>query len=97
MSKNLTKEQVYALARLARLSLTEEEIETYRKDLSSILDYFETLNTANTDGVEPTSQITGLENVTREDRVKKQPTTPEELLKSAPASQSGYIKVRRMI
>ena len=50
--------------------LKPEEIDTLSKDLSEILNYVELLSTVDTDGVEPTYQVTGLKNVWREDQVK---------------------------
>jgi len=67
----LSTEEVKKVAQLARLNLSEEELELYRGQLSSILDYVGQLKEVNTDGVEPTSQVTGLANVTREDIVEK--------------------------
>ena len=97
MSKKLSKEQVVHLARLAKLELSEDEIEKYQEDLSSILEYFEMLQDVDTTGLEPTSQVSGLTNVMRQDAVQEQKASPESLLMGAPRSQDGYIKVHRMI
>ncbi len=72
MKKKLLKlsdEEVRHIANLANLFLTEEEVKKFQKQLSETLKYVEVLNELKTDGIEPTSQVTGLENVTREDRV----------------------------
>lgn len=63
----LTRDEVEHLGRLARLVLTEEEKERYATELSAILDYVEQLQEVNTTDVEPTSQVTGLEDVYRDD------------------------------
>lgn len=65
----LTKEQVRHIAKLARIELKDDEVEKYSTQLSGILDYMNILNEVNTDGVEPTSQVTGLQNVSRPDTV----------------------------
>lgn len=96
MSK-LTREQVLKLAKLSQLQLSEEEIEQYRKELSSILDYVERLNEVDVTGLKPTFQVTGLQSVMREDVAKKQQAEPDELLKRAPHTEGRYIKVGRMI
>ena len=96
MSK-LSREQILKLATLSRLRLTDDEIAKYKKDLSSILDYVERLEAADTKGLEPTYQVTGLLNRTREDVVVAQQATPDELLKRVPRTHDRYIKVGRMI
>src|SRR4051812_44132427 len=68
MSK-LTREDVLKLARLARLQLSDEEVEEYSSELSQILEYVEQLGTVDVTGLQPTNQITGLTNVMRPDEV----------------------------
>lgn len=93
----LTRDDVLKLARLARLDITEEEIEAYRKELSAILEYVAQLDNVDVTGLEPTTQVTGLRNVMRDDQVKDYGVSHEELLRLAPKSQDGHIKVNRMI
>lgn len=93
----LTREDVLKLARLARLDLTDEEVEAFRKEMSAILGYVAHLDQADVAGLEPTSQVTGLKNVTREDEVVDYGVSPADLLRLAPKSQDGQIKVNRMI
>lgn len=66
----LTRDEVEHLGRLARLALTEEEKGRYATELSAILEYVEQLQEVDTTDVEPTSQVTGLEDVYREDVVR---------------------------
>lgn len=66
----LTRDEVEHLGRLARLALTDEEKERYATELSAILEYVEQLQEVDTTDVEPTSQVTGLEDVYREDAVQ---------------------------
>ena len=93
----LTRDDVLKLARLARLELTEDEIETYRTQLSAVLDYVAQLQEADVEGLEPTTQVTGLTNVTRADELVDYGVTAEDLLRLAPQSEDGHIKVKRMI
>ncbi len=93
----LTREQILKLAKLSRLSLTEDEIAKYQKELGDILDYVKRLESVDVSGLKPTYQVTGLSNVTREDVVVDAQADPKQLLKNAPKSQDGYIKVGRMI
>ncbi|HEX9153352.1 MAG TPA: Asp-tRNA(Asn)/Glu-tRNA(Gln) amidotransferase subunit GatC [Candidatus Saccharimonadales bacterium] len=93
----LTREDVLKLARLARLDLTDEEVEAFRKEMSDILKYVAQLNDADITGLEATSQVTGLKNVMREDQVLDYGISPEDLMRLAPKKQNGQIKVNRMI
>lgn len=93
----LSREDVLKLAKLARLRLTEAEVEEFSGELSAILAYVEQLQSVDVDGLGPTAQVTGLTNVTRPDRIKDYGYQPADLLKNVPATQDGQIKVNRMI
>lgn len=93
----LTREDVLKLARLARLHLTDDEVEAYRQELTRVLEYVAQLNAVNVEGLEPTTHVTGLKNVTREDEVIDYGVSPEDLLRLAPKTQDNHIKVKRMI
>lgn len=104
----LTKQQVQHVATLARIGLTPAEVEKFQTQLSGILDYVEQLNEVNTDGVEPTAQVTGLTNVTREDEVHAKGQSASgrktgslaneaDLLKSSPLPiEDNQIKVKNV-
>jgi aspartyl-tRNA(Asn)/glutamyl-tRNA(Gln) amidotransferase subunit C len=87
------KIDVLHIAKLANLPLKKEEIEKYEKQLSSILEYIEKLQKVNTDNVKETSQVTNLENITRDDT-----TTPslsqDEALSNTNNKQKGLFKVK---
>lgn len=93
----LTRDVVLKLAQLSRLKLTDEEIERFREELSSILDYVEVLDSVDTKGLEPTYQVTGLKNVMREDKVRDYQAKPADLLKNAPAVEKNQFKVKRVL
>jgi aspartyl-tRNA(Asn)/glutamyl-tRNA(Gln) amidotransferase subunit C len=93
----LSRDDVLKLARLARIDLTEEEIEEFATEFSAILAYVETLQTVDVAGLEPTSQVTGLTNVTRPDTVRSYGYETDDLRHNLPAMQDDQIKVRRMI
>ena len=76
----LTEQQVRHVAKLARLSLTDDEVKKFSGQLSGVLEYVDILKEVDTDGVEITSQVTGLKNVLRKDEVVKSESTREELL-----------------
>lgn len=93
----LTREDVLKLARLSRLHLTDDETEHFQTEISAILQYIDQLQSVDLDDLKPTNQVTGLTNVVRPDEEKAYGPTPEELLKNAPATQDGHIKVKRML
>jgi aspartyl-tRNA(Asn)/glutamyl-tRNA(Gln) amidotransferase subunit C len=93
----LTTEEILKLAKLARLKLSDAELERYKSELDEILGYVEMLSSVDTDNLEPTNQVTGLVNVFRADDVKEYVAKPDELLKQTPDHDGRYIKVKRMI
>ncbi len=94
----LTRDDILHLARLARLKLSDEEIEKLQQELGSILGYVEQLQQVDLKGLTPTTQVTGLTNVFREDEVVDYSATPDKLVKLAPAPQAdNHIKVKRMV
>jgi aspartyl-tRNA(Asn)/glutamyl-tRNA(Gln) amidotransferase subunit C len=93
----LTRDDVLKLAHLARLDLTEEEVEEFSGELTAILEYVEQLGSVDVKGLEPTHQVTGLTNVTREDEIRDYGYEPKTLLKNLPNQQADHIKVKRML
>lgn len=88
-------EDVKHVAKLARLELTETEIEKFSKQLGDILKYVEQMNEVDTQGVEPMAHPIPVVNVMREDIVKYE-QTKEELMKNAPAEEDGFFKVPKI-
>lgn len=84
----LSKDQVKKVAKLANLPLTEVEEETYSDQLSKILDYIDQLNSVNTNGVEPTYNVTGQSNVMREDEMAES-LSQDEALQNSSNSKNG--------
>ena len=86
----IERDQVLHVARLARLRLTEEEIDRMTRELSTILDHIDKIGELDLDGVEPTSHVVELENVLREDVPR--PSIPRErALDGAPdAADEGF-------
>jgi aspartyl-tRNA(Asn)/glutamyl-tRNA(Gln) amidotransferase subunit C len=92
----LSKSEIEHIAKLARLKLSDNDATVYSKQLSDILDYVEKMNTVDTAGVEETSQVTGLTNIMREDRIIDS-GTHDELVDSAPEHGNGYVKVPKVL
>jgi len=92
----ISKKDVEKVAKLARLEISEDEKEKYVQQLGAILQFVEKLNEVDTQGVEPTAQITGLENVMRKDEVSRGENR-EKLLSNAPQTEDGFIKVKAVL
>jgi len=93
---SITVEQVDQIARLAKLEFSEEEKLEMAGQLAQIVGYVEKLNEIDTDDIEPTYHVIDINNVFREDEVKKSlPQT--EVLKNAPKSKLGYFSVPKVI
>ena len=91
----LSIEEVRHVANLARLGLSEEELEAMATQLSTILEYIDKLEEIDTSAISPTAQVGELTDVMREDEVA--PSLPQEAaLKNAPAREGGYLRVRAM-
>ncbi|RFU60615.1 Asp-tRNA(Asn)/Glu-tRNA(Gln) amidotransferase subunit GatC [Bacillus sp. V59.32b] len=88
----ISMDQVKHVAHLARLGITEQEAEKFTKQLDQIISFAEQLNELDTENVEPTSHVLDIKNVMRED-VAKQGLPVEEVLKNAPDSKDGQIRV----
>lgn len=95
---NLSKAEIQYIAKLARLELVDEELEKYGGQLSSILNYIDQLKEVDVKGVEPTAQVTGLENILRQDEVNDWDKEEiEQALADAPEREDRFIKVKRVI
>lgn len=90
----ITEDIVKHMASLARLKLTSVEVKKFSSQLDSVFDYMKILNEVDTDKVLPTSQVTGLKNVTRSDSVSAE-IDPEKLLKCSEMSlERNQIRVK---
>ena len=93
---SVTIEQVENIARLAKLSFSDEEKETFVEQFNQILNYMEKLNELDTTNVAPTYNVLELNNVMRPDEVRSW-LSQAEALANAPASSHGYFSVPKVI
>ncbi|MDP2690951.1 MAG: Asp-tRNA(Asn)/Glu-tRNA(Gln) amidotransferase subunit GatC [Candidatus Gracilibacteria bacterium] len=93
----LTKDDVRHVAKLARLHLTDEELDRFTGQLGSIFHHLDTLAEVDTDGVEETAQVNGLVNVDRDDPVLPSLDREDVLKTSERENERGMIKVRKSI
>lgn len=88
----IDRDQVLHVARLARLRLADDEIDTMSRELSSVLDHIEKISELDLDGVPPTSHVVEVENVLRPDEPR--PSWPRDrALAEAPDAAAGGFRV----
>ncbi len=92
----LSKEEIKRIAVLARIELSEQEVEGLQKDLSAVLDYVEDLKQVDTEGLQEIAQVTGLVNVQRMD-APEETQIREEIFSQAPEMKDGYFKVKAIL
>ncbi len=90
-------EDVKKVAKLSGLTLSDAECETYREQFAEILAYIDRLAGVDTNGVEPTYQVTGLVNVMRDDTVIDYGVDQKALLSNAPDALAAQLKVKRVL
>ncbi len=93
----IKREDIIHLGELSNFRLSETEIESLGKDLSEIIKYISQLNELDTDGVEPTYQVFEMENVWREDEIKEQGASREQLLAMTKEEKNNQIKVPKVL
>lgn len=93
----ISKDDVQYLAQLSNLQLADDEVDALRTDLENILGYIQQLSELDTTGVEPTYQVTDLQNVWRQDDIDDYGVSREALIALAPASEADQIKVPKVL
>jgi len=92
----LTREDVLHIALLARLSMTDTEVERFREQLSTILENFEKLQQVDTTNILPTAQPITLQNVVSDDEVAD--SLPQsQILANAPRKEENFFRVRAVL
>ena len=90
----ISKKNVEHVAKLAKLKLSNSEIDKFSKQLSEIITYVKELEKVDTLKIEPTSQTTGLENISRKDEINTESTlTQDEALSGTDSTHNGYFVV----
>ena len=98
MTQKISEDIVKHIAKLARIPVSDKEKKELTDGFNKTMDVVDKLFTVDVSGVEPTHQVTGLENVLREDGVKKENTfTQEEALKNAKRKHNGYFVVDQIL
>jgi aspartyl-tRNA(Asn)/glutamyl-tRNA(Gln) amidotransferase subunit C len=86
----IDREQVLHVAKLARLKLSDEEVERMSGELSAILEHVDNINELDLEGVEPTTHVVPLENVLREDEPRPSLSRERALEQAPDADESGF-------
>ncbi len=92
----ITRAEVEHVSRLARLALSDDELDSLTGEMDAILDYVEQLKGLDTDGIVPTAHAVPMENAFRDDVVRPS-FTPEQALSNAPDAADSAFRVRRVI
>jgi len=94
----INKDEIKHIAHLARLGLSAKEVNQYSKELSAVVDYIDQLKEVDTINIEPTAQVTGLVNRSRQDEVKFwNKKEVEHILEQAGSRLGEEIKVKRVL
>lgn len=93
----ISRDDVQHLAQLSSLALSDDELDNLQGDIGAILDYVAQLGELDTTGIEPTYQVTDLENVWRTDTIDDYSIDREALIALAPDSKDGQIKVPKVL
>ncbi len=91
-----TREEIQYVSRLAKMGVSEAEVETFARQLSDVLENFETLQQVDTDGVPPTTQPIPLDNLLRDDR-QKPSISQDDALANAPHREGEFFRIRAVL
>ena len=90
------KETVRHIALLARIGVTEQDLDSFGSQISRILENFKLLEEVDTDGVEPTGHSSDLISVSRPDVVQESPSK-EDMIANVPVMESDFVRIKRVL
>lgn len=97
----LSKEDVLGVSKLARLKLTDEQVDKFKLQMENVLELFDEVKNIDVDAIEETSQVSGLTNIVREDVVKYdedlRPDSSNDLLANTPRLEGTKIIVPKVM
>ncbi|MCK4340837.1 MAG: Asp-tRNA(Asn)/Glu-tRNA(Gln) amidotransferase subunit GatC [Phycisphaerae bacterium] len=96
MAAVIDEEQVWHIAKLARLNLSDDEVQLFAGQLAEIFAYFRILDTVDTEGVEPLAHALAVTNVLREDEPADS-LCSEKALANAPQREQGFFRVPKVL
>jgi aspartyl-tRNA(Asn)/glutamyl-tRNA(Gln) amidotransferase subunit C len=92
----LSREEVLHISRLARVAVSDADVEKMMEQLSNILENFEILREVDTEGVPPTAQSIALQNVMRDDQIAPS-LPPDDVLANAPRQEGEFFRVHAVL
>lgn len=96
MAQRITEDEVRHAARLARLELSEDDVNRFTRQLADVLDYMAQIESLDVDNVEPMAHPLEMPNVLRDD-APAQPLPREDALRNAPASDGTFFQVPKVL
>ena len=93
----ISRDDVLHLAQLSRLQLSEDEVDSLAEDITNILGYVEQLDELDTENIEPTYQVTGLDSVWRDDEINTNDVSKDALLALSPDKADNQVKVPKVL
>ena len=93
---SVSKEELYHIANLAKLEITEENVSELTQKISDIVEFSNALLDVDIEGVKPTAHILDIKNVFRKDEIKAS-FNRENILQNAPKSQGGCVSVPKTV
>lgn len=93
--ESISKKEIKHLSWLAKIELSKEEEELFRKQVNDILSYFKKIDKANVEELPPTHHVVELTNVLRTDEAKS--TSSDEIMKNVPRIKGRYVKAPRIV
>ncbi len=93
----IKREDILHLADLSEFALDEKETESLGEDLQGIIKYISQLDELDVSNIQPTYQVFEMENIWREDEIKEQDATREQLLALAKHEKDNQIKVPKVL
>lgn len=93
---SVSKEELYHIAKLAKLEISEQEADELTKKVSDIIEFSNTLSQVDVEGVSPTAHILDMKNVFRKDKVEPS-FDRQEILQNAPQAQGGCVSVPKVV
>jgi len=93
----ISRDDVQHLAQLSSLQLANTELDELQADIATILEYIDQLSELDTSGVEPTYQVTDLDNVWRDDAIVESSVSREQLLALSPEALNHQVKVPKVL
>ncbi|MEN8253698.1 MAG: Asp-tRNA(Asn)/Glu-tRNA(Gln) amidotransferase subunit GatC [Patescibacteria group bacterium] len=98
MSNKFSKQQIKHISQLAQIPISEKEADNLARDFTETLDVISNLQSIDTKNIEPTHQVTGLENILREDNVDEdRMLSQEEALSNASETHNGFFVVKHLL